>query len=376
MTMKRKTAILPLALAAALTLVFASAAGGDAGDPLISLDYLTGVFLPAAETAVQDRADAAGQAVYDAAEAKWHAALSAEAIGQASEHTDVWAERRMKRGDLLAGTTGTQVLLLAGGAEAHFSAGTVVDVTDGTELVSGTALKARHRYLVAEDTGAAFAVTSPTAVLDYCGAYHVTESADTPDRNAMAAALRELSLFRGTDTGFGEGFDLEAAPNRVQALVMLIRLLGEEDAALACASPSPFKDISETYWGKPYIAYAYEKGYTNGVEGNKFAPGRTASEGMYVEFVLRALGYSDTTQTDVSTAAERALAAGVITEGELAALRESEFLRADVVYLSWYALDVPLNGETQTLRQKLVSAGVFTDGDYRRADALVTSARL
>ncbi len=267
-------------------------------------------------------------------------------------------------------------MALAGGVAAQFSSGAVVDATDGTELVSGGELQTLHRYLVAEDTTVLFTVFSRTAVVDYCGDYHFALSNATPDYNAMASALKMLSLFRGTDTGYGEGFDLELAPTRIQALVMLIRLLGEEDAALACVSPAPFKDIKADYWGRPYVAYAYEMGYTNGVEDNKFAPDRPASAGMYVEFVLRALGYSDTTQTDISSSASRALGAGVITSGEKAVLEANDFLRADVVYLSWYALGVPVAHNMQPLYQKLENAGVFTASAYQNARALVTSARL
>ncbi|MBE6909352.1 MAG: S-layer homology domain-containing protein [Ruminococcaceae bacterium] len=376
--MKKRTALLSLLLAAALLLGFASAAGGDANDPLISLDYLQSVFRPQAEQAMQDRMEASGNMIYERTEDKWREAVAA--LGGESAAVPAcaaeWTEACLKQNDLLSGVTGTMVMLLTGSVAAQFASGAVVDVTDGTELPSGTVMLPRHRYMVAEDTAATFTVISRTAVLDYCGGYRFSVSSGVPDYHAMASALKALSLFRGTDTGYGSGFDLEAAPSRMQALVMLIRLLGEEEEALACTSPAPFKDIVYGYWGRPYVAYAYEQGYTNGVEGNKFAPERTASEGMYVEFVLRALGYSDTTQTDVSTAAERAVEAGFLTPGEASALQSNDFLRADVVYLSWYALGVQICDETISLSDRLREAGVFTDTDYRAAAALVTSRRL
>ena len=374
--MKKRTALLSVLLAAALLLGYAAAAGGDAGDPLVSLDYLRGVFLPKAETAVREKLDASGKTAYEAAETKWRTAVAGAEAAAGSERADTWTEAQLKQGDVLSGLTGMQISVLAGDVRAQFSSGAVIDVTDGTELASGTALKPRHRYMAAEDTIALFTVASRTAVLDYCGDYHFTLSASAPDYSAMASALKTLSLFKGTDTGYGEGFDLELTPTRIQALIMLIRLLGEEDEALACTSPAPFKDISAGYWARPYIAYAYEKGYTNGVEGGNFAPDRSANEGMYVEFVLRALGYSDTAQTDTSTAANRALSAGVLTAGERAALRANDFLRADVAYLSWYALGATLPGGYLTLHEKLELSGVFSSAAYERASAMVTSPRL
>ena len=363
-------------LIAALFVGFAAAAGGDAGDPLISLDYLTGTFAPSAERAAQDRLDDAGAKVYEAAEAQWRAGVSALESGAGTERVRDWTEAMLKQGDALSTRTGSQVLLLAGGASVQYDAGAVVDVTDGTVLPSGGALTPGHRYLVAEDTAALFTVDSRTAVLDYCGDYRFTDSDTVPDYNAMASALKTLNLFRGSGVGYGGGFELELAPTRIQTLVMLIRLLGEEDAALTRTGVSPFDDVPADSWFAPYVAYAVEKGYTNGVGGNRFAPDMGASAQMYVEFVLRALGYSSTAQTDISTAPARALDAGVITSGEKTALEAVEFLRADIVYLSWYALDVPLAQSGETLHGKLEGMGVFTASDYKTARALVASARL
>ncbi|MBQ2606670.1 MAG: S-layer homology domain-containing protein, partial [Oscillospiraceae bacterium] len=108
----------------------------------------------------------------------------------------------------------------------------------------------------------------------------------------------------------------------------------------------------------------------------KFGTTMTTSATMYVEFILRALGYSSTAQTDISDALSRARAAGILIAGECAQLQSTPFLRADVAYLSYYALEVPLAGSGTTLQQKLSSAGVFTADAYRAARALVTSARL
>ena len=370
-----RRALFAALLIAALFVGFAAAAGGDAGDPLISLDYLTNTFAPAAEHAAQERLDSAGASVYQAAETQWRAGVAAIEAAAGAERVRDWTEARLKQGDILSTLTGSQVLLLDGGASVRYDAGAVVDATDGTVLASGGALVPRHRYLVAEDTTALFIVASRTAVLDYCGDYHFSRSEAT-DYHAMASALKTLHLFRGSGAGYGEGFELEAVPTRIQALVMLIRLLGEEDAALERTGVSPFDDVPADSWLAPYVAYAVEQGYTNGVGGNRFAPDLTASAQMYAEFVLRALGYSSTAQTDISTALTRAREAGVLTGGETAALETGEFLRADIVYLSWYALDVPLAQSTQALHHKLEAMGVFTDADYRAARALVTSGRL
>ena len=104
----------------------------------------------------------------------------------------IWLFRWMEAGDRKR-----DVLVLAGGMQVTYSAGTVVDVTTGTTVSSGAALTKNHRYMVAEDTEAAFTVTSKTAVVDYQGIYTFSDS-NAVDYNAMAAALIVKALGRRT----------------------------------------------------------------------------------------------------------------------------------------------------------------------------------
>ncbi len=370
--MKKRTILLSLLLAVLVLAGYAVAAGGDAGDPLVSLDFLDGVFRSQAEERLDEAVAASDAAALDEAERLWAAAVARAEASAGSDYTATMTEVRVKQGDILSGGTGLQVLPLTGALSVSFSSGAVVDVTDGTELASGDTLKANHRYLVAEDTLALFTVSSKTAVLNYCGGYSFTLS-DTPDRNAMADALRALSLFRGTGSGIGSGYELERTPSRAEALVMLIRMLGEESAALSCTAAHPFTDVPE--WCAPYVAYAYEKGYSNGIGSGLFGTQYDATALQYTEFLLRALGYSSTATTDISDAPERALAAGVLTSSECALLRGTDFLRADTVYLSYYALSARTSSGSE-LSRSLINAGVFSEADYRAAQKLVSTARL
>ena len=375
--MKKRTLLIALALTVSLFAGFALAAGGDAGDPLISLSFLNDTFAKTAEEKLDAAIEKANQDALDAAKSQWASAVARAEASAGADYVGKWTEASLKQGDILAGVTGSQVLPYTVGVTVSFASGAVVDATDGQEVVSGSAIKANHRYLVAEDTTALFTVSAKTAVLNYCGSYHFTLS-DKPDYNAMAAALRTLSLFRGTDTAYGGGFDLDRAPTRAQAIVMLIRMLGEEEAARQCTAKHPFVDVPA--WCASYVAYAYEKGYSNGIGRDRygkelFGSDLEASAVMYAEFMLRALGYSSTAVSDISDALERAQSAGVLTGGEAAALKSGTFLRADVVYLSYYALSARTSNGTE-LSRKLIDAGVFTAADYRAAQALVTTARI
>ena len=366
--MKKNAVIASVFLALLVFAGLAVAAGAD--DPLVSLSYLTGTFFPLAEQRVQERIDASGQVVYTTLAEDLRAP---ENVEPALSLVPAWTEQRFKQFDRLEGSTGSQWLLLAGEAQLGISAGAVVDVTDGVEISAGEPLKLRHRYLAAEDAAVTVLINSKTAVVNYCGPHRLS-SAPTPDYNAIALALRELDLFRGTDVAYGDGFDLESTPTRIQALIMLIRLLGEEDAALRSTAENPFPDVPA--WAERYTAYAFAMGYTAGVENGNFAPNREANAGMYTEFVLRALGYSSTAQADVRTAPERGMMAGVLTAGERDALQAGEFLRSDVAYLSWYALSAVLPSGTQTLHERLENTGVFTPAAYADALRQVTTSRL
>ena len=153
-------------------------AAGDAGDPLASLSYLNGEFSQRAEKKIDQALE---QSDKDLAERLEN--------GEVGEAAATWQETRLKEGDTLHGVTGTGVLLLAGRGRVTYESGAVVDVTTGAVVPSGTNLTANHRYLTAEDTTAAYTVTSETAVVDYQGQYAFSYS-DRPDYNAMAAALK------------------------------------------------------------------------------------------------------------------------------------------------------------------------------------------
>lgn len=359
--MKRTIA---LVLGLLLCLTAATAAAGDAGDPLISLSYLEGEFARSLEAAVAGRLDASDAAIR--AGRKQNAAGPAGEAGGLQEHT-------LKRGDALSGFTGLAVAPLSGRIRLETSAGAVVDVSNGTEAPAGQTLLINHRYIVAENARAVFTVESPTAVLSWEGGGTLQYSAE-PDYYAIALALRKLDLFRGSGSGIGEGFDLHLAPTRGEALVMFLRVLGEEDQALACTDSHPFTDVPG--WLDRYVAWAYARGYANGVAADRFGCGQTVSAVEYEEFLLRALGYSVAGVDDYATSLERGLTCGALTGGEYVMLRGEQFLRAHAAYISYYALDVPVSGSRQTLAQRLTAGGHMTAEQLADARTLVNSLRI
>ncbi|MDE7262834.1 MAG: S-layer homology domain-containing protein [Oscillospiraceae bacterium] len=365
--MKKSLTAAALFLTLCLCLTAALASGGDAGDPLVSLSYLMGTFSHDLENSINTRLNAADKEVRDTLQKT----LDGLASGTGSRPSgSAGGNTTLKEGDVLSGATGLAFTPLGGSVSV--SGGAVVDVTQGCEVSSGL-LERGHRYIVAENAAAAFSVDSPAAVVSWQG-YGVLVPSARPDCYAISSALRALDLFRGTGSGVGDGFDLYRAPSRGEGLVMFIRILGEEAEALACTYGHPFTDVPA--WLDRYVAWAYQRGYANGVSYTEFGPELVISAVEYEEFMLRALGYSVAGVDDYSTSLERALDCGALTNGEYEMLKEASFCRGHVAYISYYTLDMTISGTRQTLAQRLTAKEIFTKKQLAAARAQVETLRL
>ena len=188
------------------------------------------------------------------------------------------------------------------------------------------------------------------------------------DEAAKAAdTLHSLGLFRGRaeDENGNPIYDLGSTSTRAEALVMLIRLLGKEEEALACTASHPFTDVKP--WADRYVAYAYEMGLTNGMSETEFGMDINATAQMYLTFVLRSLGYSDSGEDADFSYQEAVRFAG---EKGLPAEAGGEFLRGDMAVISLAALGRPINGEETTLIASLVDSGAV-DGEKAAAAGFV-----
>lgn len=182
----------------------------------------------------------------------------------------------------------------------------------------------------------------------------LTISAFASDYDHCADALHDLGLFSGTDAGY----ELDRAPNRAEASVMLVRLLGQEDAAKQLTYSAPFTDVPE--WARPYVQYLYDNGLAAGTSDTTFGSGELCTAQQYATFLLRALGYSDKDGLDFtfSNALEFGEKLGVVDAFNC---DPGDFLRDDVVAMSYTALaTAPKSGEADLLT-KLVNTGAVQD---------------
>ena len=169
----------------------------------------------------------------------------------------------------------------------------------------------------------------------------LTGAAGAASFDSSADRLSDLGLFQGTD----EGYELDRAPTRAEAGVMLVRLLGAEDEALTLEYSAPFTDLEG--WEAPYVQYLYDNGLTNGATETTYEPLEPCSAQMYAAFLLRALGYSDAADGDFTyaDALDFGRSIGLV---DIANCSETNFLRDHVAAMSLTALHTAVKGDAGT----------------------------
>lgn len=178
-------------------------------------------------------------------------------------------------------------------------------------------------------------------------------NASASNYDAAAEDLSAIGMFRGTE----KGFELDRAPTRSEAAIMLVRLYGAEDAAKVAYEAGeishPFTDVSA--FTSPYVAWLYTNGITNGFTETTFASQRPCSAQNYAAFLLRALGYKDGTDFEYAQAKDFAMTRGMLDLSFLG----GDFLRDDLAGLTYQALACKLSDGSATLIESLIASGAI-----------------
>jgi len=177
-------------------------------------------------------------------------------------------------------------------------------------------------------------------------------AADPNGRKRIAAeTLYSLDLFNGMgkDSKGDVIFDLDRAPTRQEAITILVGLLGKTEEAKNTDYPLPFTDVAD--WAKPYVAYAYNKGYASGITDTSFGAEQKITATQYITFVLRALGY----EVGVDFQWDKAwlLSDKLGFTENLYNANTKEFLREDLVLISRNALYQDIKGTGKQLIEVL-----------------------
>ena len=177
-------------------------------------------------------------------------------------------------------------------------------------------------------------------------------SASAADYTSAAEELSAIGMFRGTVSG---GFELDRAPKRSEAAIMLVRLYGaEEEAAAAYQSGEishPFKDVGPI--ASPYVAWLYTKGITKGATATTFNSNAACTDKNYVVFLLRALGYEDGKDFQYADSLTFAEKLGFYQADYF----EGPFLRDDLAAITLQALATDKKGGETYLLKSLIDTG-------------------
>ena len=176
-------------------------------------------------------------------------------------------------------------------------------------------------------------------------------TASASDYDDAAQDLSAIGMFRGT----ASGFELDRAPKRSEAAIMLVRLYGAEEEAKAAYDAGqishPFTDVSD--FTSPYVAWLYTKGITKGATATTFGSAGPCSAKMYCAFLLRALGYEDGVDFQYADTLEFAQQKGFYDPTMFA----GDFLRDDLAALTYQGLATDLKDGSTYLLDSLVKSG-------------------
>ncbi len=185
---------------------------------------------------------------------------------------------------------------------------------------------------------------------------------DAKDGQAKAEILSTLGLFKGTDNGF----ELDRAPTRLEALIMLIRMTGMENEALYGEWEHPFTDAPSWEGANEYLGYAYENGLANGNSATTFDPNSTATAQVYTTFVLRALGYKDAPEGTVYNNWDRFGRSANLFDN----VNTDSFKRGDAAVMSYNALNAKVLDTNKKLSDVLLDKGVYNELTWTRSEIL------
>ena len=192
-------------------------------------------------------------------------------------------------------------------------------------------------------------LTCLAAVLALSAALCVGAAAS--DFDAVAEDLSAIGMFRGTS----DGFELDRAPTRSEAAIMLVRLYGAEETAKEAYDAGtlrcPFTDVST--FSAPYVAWLYENGIANGTSATTFGSSQPCSAKMYCAFLLRALGYEDGTDFAYADTLTFAQSKGIYDS----LLFSGDFLRDDLAALTYQALAADTKDGSTYLLASLIADG-------------------
>lgn len=185
-----------------------------------------------------------------------------------------------------------------------------------------------------------------------------TVSASETSASENAYLLWSLGLAKGdaNSNGYSEStMELGRTATRLEAVVILLRLLGREDAALKANYGHSFSDVPG--WGSAYVGYAARQELVKGVGGGRFGASDPISLRDFTTLMLRALNYQDAAgDFSWQSAKDKAVELGIYSRSF--ADRDGN-TRGDLFTVAVSVLSHPQKNSSVTLADRLAYQGVI-----------------
>ncbi|MDD2190292.1 MAG: transglutaminase-like domain-containing protein [Eubacteriales bacterium] len=168
----------------------------------------------------------------------------------------------------------------------------------------------------------------------------------------------DTKLLKGDGTGYG----LEKTANRLEGIIILLRIMGKEEEALEMQDlPCRFTDVPD--WAKGYVNYAYEENISKGVSDTLFGVSEIITADQYNTLLLRVLGYDDS-QGDFRwyDSVDKAEDLGILPSDMIEAyLWSNSYTKGDLLDTSFCYLEANYKDQKQTLIGMLIETDVVSD---------------
>ena len=254
---------------------YALAAGGGAGDPLVSLSYLVdtvkSIIVGNAEEKVEEQL---GTVYGDYTER-----LEASSYFYSSDmsHTTQFTDIVIPESGYLELGHFACFMPTEGKFVMRVTEGDVIDISTGESVEDGTLMTLNHKYFAAENADARVVAYSPDAVGFIDGYYRLGEPMGFVDNDMfydMFGHWGEEYVYELYNIGVVDGVDSHRfSPNTKVTRGMLVTILGRVyGIAPDYYTDTGFADVDINEWYGPYVAWAHSVGIVDGVDENNFKP--------------------------------------------------------------------------------------------------------
>lgn len=270
----------------------ALASPGSAGDPFVTLSYLTGTYYAEMEQAMLEQAQK-GTAQIEKNALDKLAELSGSYLDKANRdglYSDKFLRLTLARNEALILPAGSSLQFDSGRVALTFSSGCLIDATSGTVVDSTGTLTAGRHYIAAENTSCTVTALSDAVYLSVCGYYdlELTGIKYTPFTDIVAPAWYADSVLYAYEEGLVNGmtettFEPTTTVNRAMLATLLFRMAGVQGTP----TDAGFTDVPTGKWYSDAVNWANSVSIVTGYPDGSFQPMTTLTREQLAVILYR-----------------------------------------------------------------------------------------